>query len=77
MSKAKQLLGYEPSHRFKEGLKEAMDWYVKNLTVDISTSNQHYLENIEHLHSPKAPPKQAPYWQPDATDPLYVILQLQ
>jgi UDP-N-acetylglucosamine 4-epimerase len=31
ISKAKILLGYEPSHRIKEGLVEAMDWYVKAL----------------------------------------------
>jgi UDP-N-acetylglucosamine 4-epimerase len=32
ISKAKTLLGYEPSHRIKEGLVEAMDWYVKTLS---------------------------------------------
>jgi UDP-N-acetylglucosamine 4-epimerase len=32
ISKAKILLGYEPSHRIKEGLVEAMDWYVKTLS---------------------------------------------
>ena len=32
VSKAKTLLGYEPSHRIKEGLVEAMDWYVQDLT---------------------------------------------
>lgn len=26
--KAKDLLGYKPTHRINEGLKEAMDWYV-------------------------------------------------
>ena len=26
------LLGYEPSHRIGEGLAEAMDWYVRDLT---------------------------------------------
>lgn len=30
ISKARRLLGYEPSHSMGEGLKEAMDWYVAN-----------------------------------------------
>lgn len=29
--KAKNLLGYEPTHRIGEGLGEALGWYVKNL----------------------------------------------
>jgi UDP-N-acetylglucosamine 4-epimerase len=33
ISKAKKLLGYEPSHRITEGLKEAMDWYVNDLST--------------------------------------------
>lgn len=32
ISKARTLLGYEPSHRIREGLVEAMDWYVQDLT---------------------------------------------
>jgi len=32
ISKAQRLLGYAPSHRIKEGLVEAMDWYVDDLT---------------------------------------------
>jgi UDP-N-acetylglucosamine 4-epimerase len=28
VTKARTLLGYEPSHRIGEGLQEAMDWYV-------------------------------------------------
>jgi UDP-N-acetylglucosamine 4-epimerase len=32
ISKAKELLGYLPSHSIGEGLIEAMDWYVQNLT---------------------------------------------
>ncbi|MEW5788399.1 MAG: NAD-dependent epimerase/dehydratase family protein [Pseudomonadota bacterium] len=32
VSKARTLLGYEPSHRIHEGLLEAMDWYVNDLT---------------------------------------------
>jgi UDP-N-acetylglucosamine 4-epimerase len=31
ISKASQLLGYEPSHKIAEGLDEAMDWYVESL----------------------------------------------
>jgi UDP-N-acetylglucosamine/UDP-N-acetylgalactosamine 4-epimerase len=31
ISKAQRLLGYAPTHRVGEGLKEAMAWYVKNL----------------------------------------------
>lgn len=36
ISKAKNLLGYIPTHRISEGLKEAMDWYVNDLVL---TSN--------------------------------------
>jgi UDP-N-acetylglucosamine 4-epimerase len=32
ISKARTLLGYEPSHHILEGLVEAMDWYVSDLT---------------------------------------------
>lgn len=31
IDKARTLLGYEPTHKFKAGLKEAVDWYWKNL----------------------------------------------
>jgi len=31
ISKAKKLLGYQPSHVIDEGLEEAMDWYVNDL----------------------------------------------
>lgn len=31
ISKARALLGYEPSHRIREGLVEAMDWYVSDI----------------------------------------------
>lgn len=31
ISKAKQLLGYEPSYSFEDGIKLAIDWYKKNL----------------------------------------------
>jgi UDP-N-acetylglucosamine 4-epimerase len=33
ISKAKALLGYEPTHVIDQGLEEAMDWYVKDLTA--------------------------------------------
>ena len=33
ISKAKELLGYVPTHRIHEGLAEAMDWYVRDLTA--------------------------------------------
>jgi len=31
IEKAKQLLGYYPSHNVKEGLDEAVEWFMKNL----------------------------------------------
>jgi UDP-N-acetylglucosamine 4-epimerase len=31
ISKARRLLGFRPSHRIHEGLKTALDWYLKNL----------------------------------------------
>lgn len=31
IEKAKQKLGYQPSHEFREGLKEAVNWYFRNL----------------------------------------------
>ena len=31
IDKAKRLLGYAPSHRIREGLVEAMEWYVGTL----------------------------------------------
>ncbi len=31
ISKAQRLLGYQPTHRVEDGLKEALAWYVKNL----------------------------------------------
>ena len=33
IGKARELLGFNPSHRIGEGLKEAMDWYVRNLAA--------------------------------------------
>ena len=32
ISKAKNLLGYDPSHRISEGLDKALQWYVNNLS---------------------------------------------
>ena len=32
VSKAKRLLGYEPTHDVRAGLREAMPWYVKQAT---------------------------------------------
>ena len=32
VTKAQRLLGYAPTHRIGEGLKEAMDWYVRDLS---------------------------------------------
>jgi len=31
ISKAAKLLSYQPSHRINQGLKVAMDWYVKRI----------------------------------------------
>lgn len=33
ISKARDLLGYQPTHRIGEGLLEAMDWYVNDLAT--------------------------------------------
>ncbi len=33
ISKAKNLLGYEPTHRIGEGLGDALEWYVKQQTI--------------------------------------------
>lgn len=33
IAKAQRLLGYAPTHRISDGLKEAMAWYVKNLAA--------------------------------------------
>jgi UDP-N-acetylglucosamine 4-epimerase len=38
IAKARSLLGYEPSHRIGEGLREAMDWYVANVGSRASTT---------------------------------------
>jgi UDP-N-acetylglucosamine/UDP-N-acetylgalactosamine 4-epimerase len=36
ISKAKTLLGYQPTHHIGEGLKEAMGWYVNHFTTSAS-----------------------------------------
>jgi UDP-N-acetylglucosamine 4-epimerase len=33
ISKARRLLGYEPTHRLREGLRAAMPWYVERFAV--------------------------------------------
>ncbi len=33
ISKARDLLGYEPTHQIDEGLAEAIDWYCENVTA--------------------------------------------
>ncbi|MEB0012029.1 SDR family oxidoreductase [Glaciimonas sp. Gout2] len=35
ITKARTLLGFEPTHRIGEGLKQAMAWYVRNLAPTI------------------------------------------
>lgn len=32
IEKAKSLIGYEPTHTIREGLKEAIAWYIKNVS---------------------------------------------
>ena len=34
IDKAKELLGYNPKYSIKEGLKESIDWYWKNLKTN-------------------------------------------
>jgi len=36
ISKARRLLGYNPSHRLHEGLEQAIGWYMANLSADRS-----------------------------------------
>jgi UDP-N-acetylglucosamine 4-epimerase len=38
ISKAARLLGYAPTHRIGEGLQQAMDWYVNNLSPALAAS---------------------------------------
>lgn len=39
IGKARQLLGYNPSHRIRQGLKEAMEWYVGFLDKQGNSAN--------------------------------------
>jgi UDP-N-acetylglucosamine 4-epimerase len=32
IGKAERLLGFAPTHRIDEGMRNALDWYVRNLT---------------------------------------------
>ena len=36
ISKARTLLGYAPSHRISDGLREAMDWYLANVGAGVA-----------------------------------------
>ena len=36
ISKAKELLGYQPEFRIQQGIDKAMPWYVKFLTSSVS-----------------------------------------
>jgi UDP-N-acetylglucosamine 4-epimerase len=39
ISKARELLGYEPSHSIGEGLEEAMSWYIDDLKADTTSGD--------------------------------------
>ena len=38
ISKAGKMLGFEPTHRIDEGLKQAMDWYIAHLAPEKETT---------------------------------------
>jgi UDP-N-acetylglucosamine 4-epimerase len=38
IGKARRLLGYEPTHRVREGLREAMSWYVAQAEMPVSAA---------------------------------------
>ncbi|MGH8685016.1 MAG: SDR family oxidoreductase [Nitrosospira sp.] len=40
ISKAGKMLGFEPTHRINEGLKQALDWYVAHLTLEQRSATQ-------------------------------------
>jgi UDP-N-acetylglucosamine 4-epimerase len=40
IGKARRLLGYRPTHRLKEGLEQAIDWYLASLSPDRSTQQE-------------------------------------
>ena len=33
ISKARNLLGYDPTHSFSDGIREAAEWYFQNLKI--------------------------------------------
>ena len=37
ISKACKMLGFEPTHRIDEGLKQALDWYIARLVLKNET----------------------------------------
>lgn len=37
IEKAKKLLNYQPKYSLQDGLKEAVDWYWKNLPIEVSS----------------------------------------
>lgn len=39
VEKAENFLGYKPTHRFDEGLKEAVNWYWENLKPELQNSS--------------------------------------
>ena len=39
ISKARELLGYEPTHPIQAGLEEAMSWYVDDLKATTSSGD--------------------------------------
>lgn len=38
ISKASNMLGYEPTHRIQDGLRQAMDWYIAHLSPEKSAA---------------------------------------
>ncbi len=46
IAKAKKLLGFQPTHRIDEGLKQAMDWYVAHLTPHEFSGQREKPDNI-------------------------------
>ena len=40
IEKAQSYLGYEPTHRIKEGIAEAMEWYVNLLSTKVIVSDE-------------------------------------
>lgn len=45
ISKAARLLGFAPTHKIGEGLKEAMDWYVEHIDHDQKTGHKNDQKN--------------------------------